>query len=88
LRLFGLTENTIEALRAEVRKNMERELNQAIKGKVKEQVIKGLLATHEVEVPAALIDGEVEVLRRQASATLRPKHGREKLTRIASSIVH
>ncbi len=64
--LFGLTENTIEALRAEVRKNMERELNQAIKGKVKEQVIKGLLATHEVEVPAALIDSEVEVLRRQA----------------------
>ena len=55
--LFGLTENTIEALRAEVRKNMERELNQAIKG---------LLATHEVEVPAALIDSEVEVLRRQA----------------------
>ncbi len=66
VKLFGLTENTIEALHAEVRKNMERELNQAIKGKVKEQVIKGLLATHEVEVPSALIDSEVEVLRRQA----------------------
>ncbi len=66
VKLFGLAENTVDALKAEVRKNMERELNQAIKGKVKEQVIKGLLTSHEVEVPQALIDGEVDVLRRQA----------------------
>lgn len=66
VKLFGLTDNTVEALHAEVRKNMERELNQAIKGKVKEQVIKGLLATHQLDVPQALIDGEVDVLRRQA----------------------
>ena len=66
VKLFGLAENTVEALHAEVRKNMERELNQAVKGKVKEQVIKGLLASHEVDVPQALIEGEVDVLRRQA----------------------
>ena len=66
VKLFGLTENTVEALHAEVRKNMERELNQALKGKVKEQVIKGLLANHEVDVPQALIESEVDVLRRQA----------------------
>jgi len=66
VKLFGLTENTVDALKAEVRKNMDRELNQAIKTKVKEQVIKGLLANHELEVPQALIDSEVEVLRRQA----------------------
>ena len=45
---------------------MERELNQNIKAKVKEQVIKGLLANNEVEVPQALIAGEVDVLRKQA----------------------
>ena len=66
VKLFGLAETTVEALHAEVRKNMDRELTQAIKGKVKEQVIKGLLATHELEVPQALIDSEVDVLRRQA----------------------
>ncbi|MDZ7869994.1 MAG: trigger factor [Rheinheimera sp.] len=66
VKLFGLGENSVDALHTEVRKNMERELNQAIKGKVKEQVIKGLLANHELEVPQALIDSEVEVLRRQA----------------------
>lgn len=64
--LFGLAEATVDALKAEVRKNMERELKQTIKGKVKEQVIKGLLATNEVEVPKALIASEVDVLRQQA----------------------
>jgi len=66
VKLFGLAETTVDALKAAVRKNMERELNQAIKGKVKEQVIKGLLAANELEVPQALVDGEVDVLRRQA----------------------
>ena len=64
--LFGLETATVDALKAEVRKNMERELNQNIKAKVKDQVIKGLLANNEVEVPQALIAGEVDVLRKQA----------------------
>ncbi|OGO83533.1 MAG: trigger factor [Chromatiales bacterium RIFOXYA1_FULL_46_5] len=65
-KLFGLAEATVDALKVEVKKNMERELNNSIKARVKEQVIKGLLATHEVEVPQALIDSEIDVLRRQA----------------------
>ena len=65
-KLFGLETATVDALKAEVRKNMERELNQNIKAKVKEQVIKGLLANNDVEVPQALIAGEVDVLRKQA----------------------
>lgn len=76
--LFGLTETTVDALKAEVRKNMERELNQAIKAKVKDQVIKGLLANNDVEVPQALIAGEVDVLRKQAlqrfGNNVDPKH--------------
>ena len=64
--LFGVEIATVDALKAEVRKNMERELNQNIKAKVKEQVIKGLLANNDVEVPQALIAGEVDVLRKQA----------------------
>lgn len=64
--LFGLETATVDALKTEVRKNMERELNQNIKAKVKDQVIKGLLANNDVEVPQALIKGEVDVLRKQA----------------------
>jgi trigger factor len=65
-KLFGLAEATVDALKVEVKKNMERELNNSIKARVKDQVIKGLLATHEVEVPQALIESEIDVLRRQA----------------------
>ena len=65
-KLFGIEEGGVEALREEVSKNMTRELNQAVKAKVKEQVIEGLLEGHDVELPAALVAQEVDVLRQQA----------------------
>ena len=65
-KLFGIEEGGVEALRAEVRKNMERELSQAVKAKVKTQVIDGLLAGHELDLPGALVAQEVDVLRQQA----------------------
>ncbi|WP_220813435.1 trigger factor [Pseudomonas paralcaligenes] len=64
--LFGISEGGLEGFRAEVRKNMERELRQAIKTKVKNQVMEGLLAANPVEVPKALIGNEVNRLRVQA----------------------
>lgn len=64
--MFGNTEGGLDGFRAEVKKNMERELNQAIKGKVKTQVMDGLLAANDIEVPAALISNEVDRLRVQA----------------------
>ncbi|MGB1201388.1 MAG: trigger factor [Cognaticolwellia aestuarii] len=65
-KLFGVEEGGVEALQAEVKKNMERELNQAVKAKVKEQAIEGLLENNDVELPSALIAQEVDVLRQQA----------------------
>ncbi|GAA5136871.1 trigger factor [Thalassotalea piscium] len=65
-KLFGIEEGGVEALREEVRKNMTRELNQAIKAKVKEQVIEGLLEANDIDLPSALIAQEVDVLRQQA----------------------
>lgn len=64
--LFGITDGGVEGLKAEIRKNMTRELEQALKANVKEQVIEGLIANNEMEIPQALIDGEVNVLRQQA----------------------
>ncbi|WP_070887478.1 trigger factor [Pseudomonas sp. D1-3] len=64
--LFGIKEGGLEGFRAEVRKNMERELRQAIKSKIKNQVMEGLLAANPVEVPKALIANEVNNLRVQA----------------------
>ncbi|TRX57260.1 trigger factor [Thalassomonas sp. M1454] len=64
--LFGVEEGGVEALRAEVQKNMERELTQAVKAKVKEQVLDGLVFANEIEAPKALVAQEVDVLRQQA----------------------
>ncbi|AIL62721.1 MULTISPECIES: trigger factor [Pseudomonas] len=63
---FGIKEASLEGFRAEVRKNMERELRQAIKTKVKNQVMDGLLAANPIEVPKALLENEVNRLRVQA----------------------
>jgi len=65
-KLFGVEEGGIEALRTEVSTNMTRELTQAVKAKVKDQVIEGLLEANDVEIPKALIAQEIEVLRKQA----------------------
>ena len=64
--LFGVAEGGVDALKVEIRKNMSRELEQALKANVKEQVINGLVEANEIELPKALIDGEVNVLRQQA----------------------
>ncbi|MCD5992637.1 trigger factor [Pseudomonas sp. CDFA 602] len=63
---FGIKETGIDGFRTEVRKNMERELRQAIKSKVKNQVMDGLLAANPIEVPKSLLENEVNRLRVQA----------------------
>jgi trigger factor len=65
--LFGITEGGVDALKEEVKKNMTRELSQAVKGKVKEQAIEGLLENNDVDVPKALVDQEIDALRQQAA---------------------
>ncbi len=62
---FGAADG-VESLKGEVRKNMERELAQTVKNKIKEQAINGLVEQNDIDVPSALIDQEVEVLRQQA----------------------
>ncbi|MGL4381076.1 MAG: trigger factor [Vibrio sp.] len=64
---FGVAEGGVEALKAEVRKNMQRELHQAIKARIKEQAIEGLVKENEIQVPTALIEQEVNALRQQAA---------------------
>lgn len=67
IKRFGVEEGSVAGLRAEVRKNMERELKGAVRNRVKSQAIEGLVKANEIDVPAALIDSEIDVLRRQAA---------------------
>lgn len=64
--LFGVTEGGVEALKIEVQKNMQRELDQSLKAKIKENVIAALLANNKIDLPAALVEQEVKALREQA----------------------
>lgn len=67
IKRFGIVDGTLEGLRAEVHKNMERELKNAVRNRIKAQVLDGLVNANEIEVPAAVVDGEIDVLRRQAA---------------------
>ncbi|NVK54657.1 MAG: trigger factor [Alteromonadaceae bacterium] len=65
-KLFGIEDGDVEALKAEVRKNMERELSQTLKTQLKENVISKLIEKNDVDLPSALVDQEVNALREQA----------------------
>lgn len=62
---FGVEGGDIEKFRQEVRSNMERELKNAIKNKVKTRVMTQLRELHDVEIPGALLKGEIQALRQQ-----------------------
>lgn len=63
---FGVEEGGLEAFRAEVRKNMEKELRAAIKNRVKTRVMDELLRINEVEIPRALVESEINRQRQEA----------------------
>jgi trigger factor len=59
---FGIAEGGPDALRAEVRKNMERELEQALKAANKQAVMDKLVEINPVDVPKALVESESRAL--------------------------
>jgi len=63
---FDVAEGGLEAFRTEVRANMTRELKNANRNNIKNQVIEGLLEIHDVDAPKALVANEINGLRQQA----------------------
>ncbi len=62
---FGVKEGGLDALKQQVRENMQREAEQAITMRVKEQVFDGLMGLELLAIPKALVDSEIEVLVKQ-----------------------
>ncbi|MBK8453552.1 MAG: trigger factor [Thiofilum sp.] len=62
---FGLETTTVETFRAEIKKNMERELSNAVKAQLKQQVMDGLAALHTFDVPNALTTEEAKQVRQE-----------------------
>ncbi|MEA3413183.1 MAG: trigger factor [Pseudomonadota bacterium] len=65
VRAFGVADGDLEKFRTNVRSNMERELGEKVKARVKQQVMDALLDRNPFEIPGALVAEETERLRRQ-----------------------
>jgi len=65
VRSFGIEDGTVESLRADIVKNMQRELKQRVDNQVKNQVMDGLVELNPIDVPAALIAEEVKRQKEQ-----------------------
>jgi trigger factor len=62
-KVYGVEEGGVERLRSEVQENMERELSEAIKARVKKQILDGLLAANPIELPKSMVDAQVRELQ-------------------------
>ena len=63
---FGVTEGGLDALRTEVRGNMERELSERLRAETKTRTLDALLAANTIDVPAALVREEIGSLQSAA----------------------
>ncbi len=70
---LGIGGGTVEALRADVRKNLEREVRFRIQARNKSSVMDALVKAAELEVPKALVAGEVERMIQDMRADLKKR---------------
>jgi len=71
LKSMGIEEGGLEALKDQLRQNMERELKERLKVETRNRTLDGLLKAHEIDVPNALVEEEVNVLQAEAMRRLR-----------------
>ena len=69
-KVFGVAEGGVNGLHKEIRSNMERELQEKIRGVLKEQAMDLLLEVNEVTVPKALIGQEAAALQQQTKQNM------------------
>lgn len=67
---MGVESGDLDKLREDIRSNMQRELESRIKSRLKQGIMDKLLATHDIDVPEALIESESKVLMNQMMQNL------------------
>ena len=67
---MGVEEGGLERFRSEVRRNMEREVEQSLLDRAKNNVLDALYAANTIDLPPSLIRNEAENLRKQFMANL------------------
>jgi len=66
LEAFGVKDGSVDQFRADVRKNMERELRNGVRAKVKSAVFDALVKANSIQLPKALVAEEISRQRQQA----------------------
>jgi trigger factor len=70
---LGIADGSIEGLRGDIRKNLQREVKFRVLARNKAAAMDALLAAAELDVPKALVDGEVERMVEGARADLKKR---------------
>ncbi len=65
IKSFGIEDGTLPSLRADIEKNMQRELKQRVDNEIKTQIMDGLVELNQVDVPSALVSEEIGRQREQ-----------------------
>jgi trigger factor len=65
IKAFGVEDGSVDALRADVRKNMAQELKQKLHGLVKDRVMDVLISANPLDVPKAMVGQEAERMKQQ-----------------------
>ena len=69
-RTYGVEQGGLAEMRAEVRKSMQQELAEVIRGRVRAQVLDALYRNNPIEVPQALIEEQVQQLQIETARRL------------------
>jgi len=70
---LGVEDGDVERLKREVRQNIDKETAKRVKQSIKEQVMDGLHASAQFEVPRSLVDNEVARMQEQAVEDLKQR---------------
>ncbi|MCH4247535.1 trigger factor [Acinetobacter populi] len=88
LQIFGISEEDgVEKLKADVRKNMEREVKNGLRNQVKQAAFDALVAANEIEVPAAMVAQEIDRQRQQMVQQFTQQFGAQGAKAFDSSVL-
>ena len=65
IKKFGVEDGSEDTFRAEIKGNMERELEQNVKARLKQSVMDGLHELHDIDLPASLVSEEIKHVRNE-----------------------
>jgi len=71
IKAYGVEDGSLDSFNVDVKANMERELDQGLKGKLKNAVMDALYEKLEISIPNALIDEEVKNVMKPYEANVK-----------------